>query len=159
LDTIKPLIDSIHKALKPILVYRKKYPYPDYFKSLVESCSSISLIDEVTQGGILADLKLWIPAWEAKQIAYYNKSAASVFTRFENQPATVFPSGHLLFSVTRTEETGPVIVFLNSQKLSIRFEVDVTSLAKMPTERQPLYIKEMIYRDTVAKIAETRVLK
>lgn len=149
LEKNRPLVLKIQKTLEPILVYKNKYPYPQYFKTLFDSYSSISLIDEVTQGGVMTDLKTWIAQWEAKQIAYFNQSPATVFTRLENQSPADSLSGHLLFSITKKEET--ISVFLKSNKLSLRFEILLEPLTKMLPERKPLFIKEMIYREILTK--------
>ena len=153
MEALRPLVQKIQETLQPILIYKNKYPYPDYFKSIFDSYNSISLIDEVTQGGIMADLKSWISQWETKQIAYYNQSSATVFTRFENLPPADSLLGHLLFSVTRKpDSTGDIVVFLNSNKLSIRFEISIEPWLKLPDERRTLFIKEQIYKEIVAKV-------
>ncbi len=151
-ETNKPLVNKIQENLKPILVYKSKYPYPDYFKTLFDSYNSISLIDEATQGGIMADLKSWISQWEAKQIAYFNQSSAMVFTRFENLPPKESLSGHLLFSLTKKTDNNSLVVFLKSHIVSVQFEVNLEPFSKMLEERKPLFLKELIYKEIVARI-------
>lgn len=150
------LVQKIQETLSPILVYKSKYPYPDYFKTLFESYNSISLIDEITQDGIMMDLKKWIPQWESKQIAYYNHSSATIFTRFENSAATgsiTDPNtvtGHLMFSVTKNQDQ-TVTVLLNSNKINLRFEVLGSAFSKQPAERKPLFLKELLYKEILAR--------
>ncbi|MBL7543397.1 MAG: hypothetical protein JNL11_06250 [Bdellovibrionaceae bacterium] len=147
----RTLVDAIDQTLRPIQIYSHKYPYPEFFKSFFQDYVAISLVDEVTQGLILNDFKQWSSDWETKQIAYYNQSAACVFTRSNTLRALPTPTGHLLFSITHDKERQCIPVLLSSQKLNLKFEIPIHTLAKMPIERQPLFIKEMIYKSLTSE--------
>lgn len=148
-EYIQPLINLIQEKLKPILVYKKKYPYPDYFKNLFESFQSISIVDEVSQGGIVNDLKEWISNWGSKKINYFNHVPEKAIDRTETILSSEILPNQIFFSVIKMKMA--VLVKLTSSNLNLRFEISLEPLAKMPEDRKPLFIKELIYKELMAR--------
>lgn len=144
----KPLVTAIEKTLEPLLIYKKTYPYPEFFKSFFENRQALTLIDEITQGGILADLKQWITAWDKQTIAYFNHPVSSLLT-----PKGTIPPHMAWISITRSESKNAVSVVLKSDKLELDFEISLDPYTKTLAERKPLLLKELIYRQLMDRIA------
>lgn len=139
-----PLVNKITETLKPILVYKNIYPYPEYFKSVFNSYSSFILIDEITQGGILSDMKNWIPNWETRRMTYSNQSTSGL--SYTSNDATLFLS-------IKKISIGEIAIVLKSSSYDIHFEINTETVYKMPDERKPLYFKEVVYRELVKRMS------
>lgn len=135
------LVNNIQRTLAPILVYKDKYPYPDFFKNLFAPYPSIMLIDEMTQGGLATDLKNWVPQWENKKITYRNHGTEIALS-----------DDAILLAVTKTSAPDEVDVVIKSRSLNIHFMFRITPVTKLPDERRPLYTKEMVYKEILEKL-------
>lgn len=138
-EDIKPLNEAIEKTLLPILVYRNQYPYPDFFKSLLSDHKLISIVDNATNDGFFADLRTWIPDWTTKNLSYFNQETAeSVRSDLE-------------IKIIRIPLGRSVQVSLKTTQRKIEFDISIESFLRMPIERQPLFIKEMVYKELVTR--------
>lgn len=138
----KSLVKKITDTLKPILVYKNQYPYPEYFKTYFSAYTSFVLIDEVTQGGTLADMKSWIPQWENRQMTYSNLTTGLSFPVDEKT---------LRLTVRKTGDA-KIKITLKTNVNDIEFEISTENIFKMPDERKPFYLKEVIYRELTKRI-------
>lgn len=143
----RPLVAAIEKTLTPILVYKNKYPYPEFFKSFFETRPALTLIDEITQGGILTDLKLWIGQWENKTVAYFNHPVSPLLI-----PKSSLPEHIAWISITRSATQNAINVILKSGALELDFDISLDPFTKTLAERKPTVFKEVIYQQLMAKI-------
>lgn len=145
----RPLVAAIEKTLQPILIYRNKYPYPDFFKTFFQTRPALTLIDEVTRGGIFADLKLWLDQWDKQTVAYFNHPVSTLLT-----PNGTIPPHMAWISITQ-DTPNAVKVVLKSDTLELDFEISTDPYAKTLAERKPLVLKEVIYRQLMERISKS----
>ncbi len=144
----RPLVAAIEKTLQPILIYRNKYPYPDFFKTFFQTRPALTLIDDVTRGGIFADLKLWVDQWDKQTVAYFNHPVSSLLT-----PNGAIPPHMAWISITQ-DTLNVVKVVLKSDTLELDFEISTDPYAKTLAERKPLILKEIIYKQLMTRISD-----
>jgi molybdopterin-biosynthesis enzyme MoeA-like protein len=147
----RPLVAAIENALSPILIYKNQYPYQDFFKTFFKTRTALTLIDDVTRGGIFADFKVWIDQWDKQTVAYFNHPVSSQLTA-PIPPNGIIPMSMAWISVTHDSQN-TVKVVLKSDDLELDFEISTEPYAKTSVERKPLILKEVIYRQLMARIS------
>lgn len=144
----RPLVDAISTTLAPILVYKNKYPYPEFFKSFFETRPALTLIDEYTQGGILNDFQKWIGQWDKQTVAYFNHPVSTMLT-----PNGQLPPHMAWISITRSQTSNAIAVVIKSVNLELDFEISLEPFVMTVPERKPIVLKEVIYKELMTRIS------
>ncbi len=144
----RPLVDAISNKLAPILVYKNKYPYPDFFKTFFETRPALTLIDEYSQGGILTDFQKWIGQWDKQTVAYFNHPVSTMLT-----PKGPLPPHMARISITRSQTSNAIAIVVKSDTLELDFEISLEPYVKTVPERKPIVLKEVIYKELMTRIS------